>query len=105
MRIQELANDLDLAEERAHILKGLSNPCRLRIVAHLAGLKESSVGDICESLGLPQAKVSQQLSSLRLLGLVQLRKDAGYHYYSLAIPQLKELLGCLARSCRVESTA
>lgn len=105
MRLDDLAFDTDLAEERAGILKALGNPVRLRIVAYLSSTKEETVGDLCNALSLPQARVSQQLSALRLQGLVQLRKKDGYHHYSLAIPQLVQLLACLARSCRPKTAA
>ena len=105
MRVDDLVLDQGFAEERAEILKALGNPVRLRIVAYLSTAREATVGDLCEALALPQARVSQQLSALRLQGLVRLRKEDGYHHYSLAIPQLTQLLSCLARSCKVGTAA
>lgn len=105
MSIADLAHDTDLAEERAEILKALANPVRLRIIAQLAGTAEQSVGDLCDALALPQARVSQQLAALRLNGIVRVRRDQSFHYYSLAIPQMVEMLSCLSRSCRTAAAA
>jgi ArsR family transcriptional regulator len=100
MTISDLANDREFATERAEILKALANPIRLRIIARLAGGGEESVTNLGNALGLPQAKVSQQLAALRAHGIVRVRKDNTFHFYSLAIPQMADMLTCLSRSCR-----
>jgi DNA-binding transcriptional ArsR family regulator len=97
MVASDLAHDPGLAEQRAHILKALGNPVRLRIMAFLAGAAEATVGQMCDELALPQAKVSQQLAALRSGGLVRLRKEQSFHHYSLAIPAVNDLLTCLGR--------
>jgi DNA-binding transcriptional ArsR family regulator len=89
----------ELAEHRAAILKALGNPVRLRIVACLCARGELPVGDLADSLGLPQSTISRQLSWLRLAGLVGARSERGYRHYSIAMPQVRTLLQCLA-DCR-----
>ena len=85
----------ELAEKRAQILKALGNPSRLRIMACLGDRGEATVGALAEALGLPQSSISRQLSWLRLAELVSVRKEGGFHHYSIAMPQLLTLLGCL----------
>ena len=87
--------DPGFAEQRAGILRALGNPVRLRIIACLAGSGELSVGTLCDLLGLPQSSISRQLGWLRLNELVAVRGEGGFRYYSLAIPQLVNLLQCL----------
>jgi ArsR family transcriptional regulator len=85
----------ELAEKRAMILRALGNPVRLRIIACLADSGEQTVSGLCQALGLPQSSVSRQLSWLRLHQLVESRSQGGFHYYTIAKPQLIVLLDCL----------
>lgn len=91
--------DPELAEHRAGILKALGNPVRLRIMACLCGQGEMAVGALAEHLEVPQSTISRQLNWLRLAGLVGARAEQGYRHYSIAMPQVKTLLQCLA-DCR-----
>lgn len=91
--------DPELAANRAGILRALGNPVRLRIVACLVASGEQSVGSLCDTLGLPQSSISRQLSWLRLHELVMVRRESGFSYYSVAMPQLAVLLGCLEQCC------
>jgi DNA-binding transcriptional ArsR family regulator len=87
--------DPDLAAHRASILKALGNPVRLRMMAWICARGEATVGSLADKLELPQSTISRQLSWLRLHGLVEVRKESGFHHYSLAMPQLATLLQCL----------
>lgn len=93
--------DPEMAAKRAGILRALGNPARLRIVASLAASGEQSVGSLSNSLQLPQSSISRQLSWLRLHELVAVRREGGFSYYSIAMPQLEVLLGCL-KQCGAE---
>ena len=84
----------------AALLKALGDPIRLRILGLLAE-HELSVGELCKALDLPQARVSQALGTLRLMGIVAPRREGNFHFYSLAMPHLEDLLFCLSRSCDV----
>jgi len=92
--------DSDFAAQRAGVLRALGNPVRLRIVALLSGSGETTVGAMAEALGLPQSSISRQLAWLRLNELVDVRREGPFSYYSIAIPQLTDLLGCLESCCR-----
>jgi DNA-binding transcriptional ArsR family regulator len=101
--IDGLAHDEKTADARSQILKALGNPVRLRIAAFVCAAGERSVGEICDGLGLPQSTVSQQLASLRLHGLLQVRSEGGHRYYSVAMPEVRDLMDCLARCRRVHA--
>jgi len=69
--------------EASNFLKAISHEGRLMILCHLAS-GEKSVTELEELLSARQAAVSQQLSRLRLEGLVTPRRDGKAIYYSLA---------------------
>jgi len=71
------------AAEAANFLKAISHGGRLMILCHLAS-GEKSVTELEDLLSARQAAVSQQLSRLRLEGLVTPRRDGKTIYYSLA---------------------
>jgi len=97
--------DPDFAERRAEVLRALGNPVRLRIAAFLSGSGETTVGAIAEALGLPQSSISRQLSWLRMNELVEVRREGSFSFYSIAMPQLTTLLGCLEDCCRSDGGA
>ena len=94
----DLRQDLSLATEVAEIIKALSHPHRLMIVAHLRE-SEANVSELTAKLGLPQSLVSQQLRILRMAGLVAFSRKSGFAVYRLAQPHLVELLHCLEGCC------
>lgn len=75
----------------AVLLRVLANPDRLAILCHLAG-QEAAVSEIGAALDLRQPALSQQLGDLRENGLVQTRREARHIYYSLASPQVLDIL-------------
>jgi ArsR family transcriptional regulator len=101
--MSNLAHDLEMADMRSEILRALGNPARLRIVAYLCIAEEKTVGEICGALDLSQSTVSQQLASLRLHGLVRVRREGGFRHYSIAMPHVPDLMACLARCCRART--
>lgn len=74
---------LENASTASNFLKAISHEGRLMILCHLAS-GEKSVTELEELLSARQAAVSQQLSRLRLEGLVKPRRDGKTIYYSLA---------------------
>jgi DNA-binding transcriptional ArsR family regulator len=85
------------APQLADILKGLSHPLRLQIISVLCE-GDLCVNELCETLSVRQTQVSQHLTPLRHLGLVAVDRSGGKATYSLAEPQLKQLITCLT-SC------
>ena len=64
------------------ILKILSDPTRMRLLALLAR-EELSVAELQEILGMGQSRISSQLALLRQVNLVSDRRDGKKAYYSL----------------------
>ena len=70
------------AVRAVNFLKAIGHEARLMILCHLAS-GEKSVTDLEELLATRQAAVSQQLSRLRLEGLLAPRSEGKVNYYSL----------------------
>jgi ubiquinone/menaquinone biosynthesis C-methylase UbiE/DNA-binding transcriptional ArsR family regulator len=64
------------------ILKTLSDPTRLRLLALLAR-EELSVAELQEILGMGQSRISSQLALLRQVNLVSDRREGKNAFYSL----------------------
>jgi DNA-binding transcriptional ArsR family regulator len=80
--------------EAAGLLKVMASPIRLRILCLLVE-RELPVGKIAERLEIRLQAASQQLTQLRLEGLIVSRKDAQRVFYSLASPKIEHLLATL----------
>ena len=75
----------------AALFHSLGDPKRLAIAQRMAR-GEVRVGDLAGELGLAQSTVSAHVACLRDCGLVQDRTQGRSIYYSLARPELMDLL-------------
>ncbi|EAU43855.1 MULTISPECIES: ArsR/SmtB family transcription factor [Salipiger] len=87
----ELDQIADKAAAASAFLKAISHEGRLMILCHLV-TGEKSVTELEELLAARQAAVSQQLSRLRLEGLVVPRREGKAIYYRLADDRPKRML-------------
>lgn len=89
------AEDMDrMAANALHasnFLKAISHEGRLMILCHLA-TGEKSVTELERLLSARQAAVSQQLSRLRLEGLITPRREGKAIYYSLTDDRPKQIM-------------
>ena len=85
------------AQEASEFLKALSHEARLVILCLLSE-GEKSVTEIEQMLNLRQPAVSQHLARLRADDLVETRRDGKNIYYSLARPEVREIIEALHRS-------
>lgn len=91
MSDDEVDRLIDNAMTASNFLKALSHEGRLVILCHLVS-GEKSVTELEELLSARQAAVSQQLSRLRLEGLVVPRRDGKAIYYRLADDRPRKML-------------
>ena len=91
---EEIDQIAEKATDAAAFLKAISHEGRLMILCHLVS-GEKSVTELEELLSARQAAVSQQLSRLRLEGLVVPRRDGKAIYYRLADDRPKKMLECV----------
>jgi ArsR family transcriptional regulator len=90
----ELDRIVDKATTASNFLKAISHEGRLMILCHLV-TGEKSVTELEELLAARQAAVSQQLSRLRLEGLVIPRRDGKTIFYRLADDKPRKMLECV----------
>jgi ArsR family transcriptional regulator len=91
MSNDELDELVDKATNASAFLKAISHEGRLMILCHLVS-GEKSVTELEDLISARQAAVSQQLSRLRLEGLVIPRRDGKTIYYRLADDKPKRVL-------------
>lgn len=91
MAEEELDKMVDNATTASNFLKAISHEGRLMILCHLV-TGEKTVTELEELLSARQAAVSQQLSRLRLEGLVIPRRDGKAIYYRLADERPRRIL-------------
>jgi ArsR family transcriptional regulator, arsenate/arsenite/antimonite-responsive transcriptional repressor len=75
---------------------------RFLLSAHPDGL---CAGDIQEELGIPASTLSHHLEKLKQVGLVSVRRDRQFLYYSADTAAFRELLGFLYEECCTRSRA
>ena len=88
---EDMDKMLSNATRACNFLKAISHEGRLMILCHLV-TGEKSVTELEELLSARQAAVSQQLSRLRLEGLVTPRRDGKTIYYSLTDERPRQIL-------------
>jgi DNA-binding transcriptional ArsR family regulator len=91
------ANDLlEKARAATELLKAFAHETRLVILCALID-GEKSVSELEQLLNQRQPAVSQQLARLRADDLVEVRRDGKNIYYSLARPEVREVIAVLHR--------
>ncbi len=88
---------LENARDAAEFLKALAHEGRLLILCLLVE-RERTVGELEELVGIRQAAVSQQLARLRAENFVEARREGKNIYYSLARPEVREIVEALHRA-------
>lgn len=96
----ELTSEFDVermrvaADKASALMKTLGHKGRLMILCQLAS-GEKSVGELAESLDMPQSPLSQHLSRMRAEGLVGTRREAQTIFYSLKAEEARKIIECL----------
>ena len=88
MLITSTASSIDL---QAKLFRGFADPSRLSILQALRE-REHTVGELVKITGFTQPNVSNHLSCLRDCGLVTVRQQGRYAYYSLSDDRVAKLL-------------
>lgn len=88
--------ELDDPTSAVCLFRSLADPARLAILQHLAS-GEHRVVELTRHLGLAQSTVSGHLACLRDCGLVSSRPHGRASVYSLARPELMDLLAAAER--------
>ena len=91
MSDEDIDRMLTNAVTASNFLKAISHEGRLMILCHLVS-GEKSVSELEALLSSRQAAVSQQLSRLRLEGLVEPRREGKTIFYRLADDRPRKML-------------
>ena len=99
--------DLDQVARYADMLSAMGTEPRLRIMrlllsAHPDGMV---VGDISGQLDIPNSTLSHHLDKLKNEGLVNVRREGTFLWYSANAQALQELLGFLYAECCTRNKA
>jgi len=99
--------DLEQITRYADMLAAMGTEPRLRIVqllltAHPEGMV---VGDIGSELEIPNSTLSHHLDKLKNEGLVKVRRDGTFLWYTASTEALEELLGFLYTECCTRNQA
>ena len=80
-----------LYKVKAEFFKTLGHPARIRILELLVA-GDKSVAELLPEVGLESSNLSQQLGVLRRAGVVDALRDGNTVIYSIASPDIAELL-------------
>jgi ArsR family transcriptional regulator len=93
-----------LYQMKVEILKALANVTRLRIAEMLLS-KELCVNDIVEELSLERTSVSKHLGILQKANILTSRKEGTTVFYSLQVPCIINVFGCVEEVLREQAKA
>lgn len=82
-------------ERVAFILKTVAHPMRLAIVHLLEIHPKLSVSEICEMLGSEQSLTSHHLQTMKLKGILAVKRDGRSMLYSLKERDVSLIIECL----------
>ncbi|NLS20145.1 helix-turn-helix transcriptional regulator [Rhizobium sp. P40RR-XXII] len=80
----------------ADLLSQLSNPKRLEVCIHLSR-HEEDVNSLARKLGISQSALSQHLTRLHHSGIVKVRRQAQFRYYTCDHPGVRQILKTLSK--------
>lgn len=80
-----------LYQAKAEFFKTLGHPARIRILELLAE-RDHAVHELLEQLEIEPSNLSQQLAVLRRSSLVTSQRRAGEVFYSISVPEVRDLL-------------
>ena len=88
--------NMELYKLKAQLCKTFTDPLRLIIIEELNS-GEKPVGELVETLGVPQAVVSRHLAVLRNRGVVKTRREGTNIYYRITDPKICDACGMVHR--------
>lgn len=83
-------------DEVSGLLKHFSHPQRLLILCFLSE-GEKNVNEIQDEVGLSQSQTSQFLKRMQSEGLLEVRREKNFSFYSISNPQVVKLLKAMQK--------
>jgi ArsR family transcriptional regulator len=92
----EIVASRPLSEIKAELFKALAHPGRIRVLEVLRD-GDSTVGELVARVGLEASHLSHQLAVLRRAHIVDTRREGSNVIYTIADPEIVELLAVARR--------
>ena len=86
-----MAHSTQAVKELVEFFKVLSDETRLRILQYLAIETELHVRALCDLLKQSQPAVSHHLALLRMVGLIECRREGKHNFYSIVPSRFREV--------------
>jgi DNA-binding transcriptional ArsR family regulator len=80
-----------LYQVKAEFLRTLGHPARIRVL-ELLSERDYAVHELLAEIEIEPSNLSQQLGVLRRAGLVRQRREGAAVVYSIAVPEIRDLL-------------
>ncbi|MFW6028800.1 MAG: ArsR/SmtB family transcription factor [Halanaerobiales bacterium] len=93
--MENILKDMEEIEEKAKILKVLSHPIRLCIVKGLIEKEGYNVSEMQRCLDIPQSTLSQHLSKLKDLNILEVEKNGLERNYYVINKDSKKVIKTL----------
>jgi len=84
----------DPFEERAHVMKAMAHPSRLKVIDELSR-GERCVCDLQELIGHDMSTVSKHLNVLKQAGIIENERRGKQIYYRLKVPCILNFFHCI----------
>jgi DNA-binding transcriptional ArsR family regulator len=106
-RAKRIVETIDHTARYADMFAAMGTESRLRIVRQLLSAHPDGmvVGDLIAELGIPASTLSHHLDKLKNEGLVRVRREGTYLWYSANEEALRDLLSFLYAECCMRSQA
>lgn len=85
------------AEKDSELLKAMSNPIRLKIVAGLIEHDGCNVSKMVDNLGITQSNASQHLAILRRSGILKATRKGATTCFSISDRRVLEIIKALKK--------
>ncbi|MEP7089104.1 MAG: metalloregulator ArsR/SmtB family transcription factor [Nocardioidaceae bacterium] len=92
-----------LYQAKAGFFRTLGHPARIRVL-ELLSERDLPVHELLAAIEIEPSNLSQQLSVLRMAGLVRQRREGPEVIYSLALPEVRDLLMTARRIVETKHT-
>ena len=84
--------DISKLEKAAEIMRAISHPLRMKILAFIDKNKTVHVNKIYNTLGLEQSITSQHLRILRAVDIVKTKREGKFIFYSINYDKINKIL-------------
>jgi DNA-binding transcriptional ArsR family regulator len=88
-----------LYQAKAEFFRTLGHPARIRVL-ELLSERDHAVVELLDAIDIEASNLSQQLAVLRRAGLVVQRREGHAAVYSIAVPEVRDLLLAARRILR-----